>query len=102
MTGDRRYHFNRYGSYIGYVDEDGRYFLCNGTYRGHLDSKGVVFDEGGKLQGHVDVQGQYWDADGSFLGYLRGPNGLASPLLDLPPPPGVVHRRGSRRTRAHA
>jgi hypothetical protein len=102
MTGDRRYHFNRYGSYIGYVDENGSYYLRDGTYRGCLNNKGAVFDANGKHCGHVDIQGQYWGDDGMFLGYLRGPNGLAVPASPAVPPLGTTGRFGERRSRAHA
>jgi hypothetical protein len=79
MMWERRYHFNRYGSYIGYVDEKGQYFLCDGTYRGRLGESGQLYDEHGTPRGHIDAQGQYWDEHRTFRGYFRGPSGQPSP-----------------------
>lgn len=101
MFGARRYHFNRYGSYIGYIDEDGKYFLCDGTYRGSVTSGGTFYDENGQLHGRVDVQGQYWGEDGVFLGYFRGPSGMAVPPASGPPR-GTVGRRSEHRRSAHS
>lgn len=103
MVAARRYHFNRYGSYIGFVDEDGRYYLCDGTYRGCLTAAGVMLDPSGRRRGHVDVQGQYWDEEGVFRGYLRGPTGShVPPAPAIPAPPGKTRGPAARRKSAHA
>lgn len=69
----RRYHFNCFGVYLGYVDDVGHYFLSDGTYRGAISDDGTVSDERGTFRGYIDVQGQYWDEQGVHRGYFRRP-----------------------------
>jgi hypothetical protein len=69
----RRYHFDRFGTYLGYVDEHGRYFDRCEQLQGTVTNAGIVCDTNGAPRGHIDVQGQYWDQEDIFLGYFRRP-----------------------------
>ncbi len=69
----RRYHFNVHGSYLGYIDEVGRYFLSDGTQSARLEEDGTMRDLAGRRCGRVDAQGRYWDAQGNYCGYFRCP-----------------------------
>jgi len=65
-----RYHLDRFGTYLGFVDESGRYFDRSGCLRGSVNDAGKVYDETGSPRGHIDTQGQVWDEQGSYRGYL--------------------------------
>jgi hypothetical protein len=64
------YHFDRWGSYLGYVDRVGHYFDRNGTYRGAVSESGTFYDEHAVYRGRFDIQGQYYDEHGMYRGYL--------------------------------
>ncbi len=66
----RRYHFDRFGSYLGYLDESGRYYDREGVCRGYVNREGLFYDVEGTCRGHIDVQGQMWDERGSYRGYF--------------------------------
>ena len=65
-----RYHLDRFGTYLGFVDESGRYFDRSGSLRGSVNASGKVYDETGAPSGHIDTQGQVWDERGGYRGYL--------------------------------
>lgn len=65
-----RFHFDRFGAYLGYVDPLGHYFDKGGTYRGAMSADGSFFDEKGVSRGRFDILGQYWDESGTYRGYL--------------------------------
>ena len=65
-----RYHLDRFGTYLGFVDESGRYFDRSGCLRGSLNASGKLYDETGAPRGHIDTQGQVWDEQGGYRGYL--------------------------------
>jgi hypothetical protein len=67
----RRYHFNRFGTYLGYIDGVGHYHDANDIYRGAVSTTGDFFDEHGVYRGWIDVQGQYNDERGAACGYFR-------------------------------
>jgi hypothetical protein len=66
----RVYHFNGFGHYLGYVDDEGRYFDARGrligTFRGAelRDARGVI-------RGRVDAQGSFYEAADGAQGYFR-------------------------------
>jgi len=82
------YHFDRFGSYLGYIDPCGYYFAPDGTCRGMVGGDGTLVDQDGKRCGRFDSQGQFWDEQGTYRGYLSQPDGI--PLR-----PTTVLSRGS-------
>jgi len=66
----RRYHFDRFGSYLGYLDESGLYYDRAGVCRGRVSAEGFFYDTEGTCRGRIDVQGQMWDERGSYRGYF--------------------------------
>ena len=66
-----RYHFDRHGNYLGYIDERGRYFDVRGRQEGSLVSGQKLYDRQGAYRGRVDAQGNYFDELGRCRGYLR-------------------------------
>ena len=69
----RRYHFTRFGSCLGYIDEVGHYYGQDGSFGGSVSDSGAFFDEHGIYRGYIDVQGCYWDCEGRPRGYFRAP-----------------------------
>jgi len=67
-----KYHFDRWGSCVGYVDADGRYFDARGMLRGHVNERSRLYGEDGAYRGRFDIQGQFWDEHGIARGYLHG------------------------------
>jgi hypothetical protein len=66
-----RYHFDRHGNYLGYIDERGRYFDVGGRQVGNLVGGQRFYDRQGAYRGRVDAQGSYFDELGRCRGYLR-------------------------------
>ena len=78
------YHFDRFGSYLGYIDANGYYVAADGTCRGMTGDDGTLVDQDGNRVGRFDIQGQFWDAQGSYGGYLSQPDGIPlRPTLHL-------------------
>lgn len=77
------YHFDRFGTYLGYVDQHGHYYEKDGTCRGTLADDGALVDGDGVCRGRFDVQGQFWDERGSYGGYLSQPNGIPLHYAEL-------------------
>lgn len=77
-TQPRRYHFSKFGAYLGYLDEVGHYYDRGDAYRGSVSDSGTLYDEQGVYRGRIDVQGQYWDEHGVWQGYFWAPD---SPVL---------------------
>jgi hypothetical protein len=63
-----RYIFDRWGTWIGNVEDDSRYCDPHGHCVGKVMPDGMVYDQKGACRGHFDVQGQLWDAHGTSLG----------------------------------
>lgn len=93
MIDEILYHFDRWGSYVGHLDEENRYFLRDGTLRGRLVESRKLYDENGRYLGRLDAQGQYWDERGEFRGYFRAPNGRAALDRTAASPPPEAHER---------
>jgi len=77
-----RYHFDRHGSYLGYVDERGRYFDVRDRQVGSLVAGQKLYDRLGAYRGRVDAQGNYFDELGRCRGYLRHAGKAAA--VDMP------------------
>jgi len=69
----RRYHFDRWGSVLGYMDHNGHYYDKTGSCRGEVVGGRDLYDTNGVYRGHFDIQGQYWDEDRVGRGYLQMP-----------------------------
>jgi len=65
-----RYLFDRWGTYIGKIDESGAYFDAKGYRVGQFTGRDVYGCDG-THRGWIDVVGQYWSERGQFLGYVR-------------------------------
>jgi len=83
-----RYHFDRFGAYLGYVDPSGRYYQRDGTCRGLIGTDGALIDCEGVCRGRFDVQGQFWDEKGGYGGYLAQPDGV--PPVSMRPAPRIA------------
>lgn len=81
------YHFDRYGRYLGYLDESGRYYDSGGACQGYVVS-GEFYDTLGNRRGRIDVMGNFYDECGTCRGYLRRshPTAPASPFASLASP----------------
>jgi hypothetical protein len=68
-----RYHFDRFGSYLGYVDDTGNYYDLTGTCRGYFEPAGGgdFYTSDGTRGGFVDPVGNFYDDQTIHLGYLR-------------------------------
>jgi hypothetical protein len=64
------YLFDRWGTYVGMIDDSGCYFDTHGRELGRVVAGREVYHRDGTYRGHIDALGQYWDELGHFLGYL--------------------------------
>src|ERR1700687_5733698 len=55
------YHFDRFGSYLGFIDPNGYYCAADGTCRGMVSEDGTLVDRDGNHRGRFDIQGQFWN-----------------------------------------
>ena len=69
------YQFDWHGSYLGCVDDQGRYLDTAGKVRGKLVGGRDLYDDRGHYRGYIGAQGNYYDEHGDCRGYFR----------DLPP-----------------
>lgn len=81
------YHFDRFGSYLGYIDPNGYYVTAGGTCRGMIAEDGTLLDQDGNRVGRFDIQGQFWDEQGIYRGYISQPDGIPlRPTTSYPRP----------------
>jgi len=63
--------FNGFGTYLGYVGDDGAFFDKDGHKWARVDESSKVFDPDGCYVGHIDGQGNFFADQARWLGYLR-------------------------------
>ena len=75
------YQFDWHGSYLGCVDDQGRYLDTAGKVRGKLVGGRDLYDDRGHYRGYIGAQGNYYDEHGDCRGYFRD-----LPPSSVPPP----------------